>query len=86
MEGARLDTLLMLTYEVTHRCMRRCTYCYPESEFSPRFGLLPLNRVKEVLVEAQELRVQSIVLGGDDLFTKGDLINIIYFDKSIPES
>lgn len=77
LDGSRLDAPLMLTYDVTHRCMRKCIYCYAENEFSPGFGLLPLNRVKEVLAEVQQLEVHSIVLGGGDPFARRDFINIL---------
>jgi len=73
----RLDAPLMLSYDVTHKCMRRCIYCYAENEFSRSFNLLPLSRVKEVLTEAKQLGVHGILFGGGDPFARRDFISIL---------
>lgn len=77
LEAFRLNAPLTLSYDVTHRCMRRCIYCYAENEFSPSFNHLPLSRVKEVLSEAKQLGVHSIIFGGGDPFARRDFITIL---------
>jgi radical SAM protein with 4Fe4S-binding SPASM domain len=77
LEAFRLGAPLTLSYDVTHKCMRRCIYCYAENEFSPSFNLLPLSRVKEVLTEAKQLGVHSVLFGGGDAFARRDFISIL---------
>lgn len=77
LEGSRLDAPLMLSFDVTHQCMRRCIYCYAENEFSRTADFLPLDRVREILREAQQLGVHGLLLGGGDPFARRDFLEIL---------
>ncbi len=73
----RLSTPLDLNYNVTFRCNRKCKYCYAENEFAPKMKEMPLNRVKEVLDEAKELKVNGIIFAGGEPFLRKDFLEIL---------
>jgi radical SAM protein with 4Fe4S-binding SPASM domain len=77
LKAIRLNAPLTLGYDVTHKCMRKCVYCYAENNFSPNFNHLPFDRVKEVLTEAKRIGVNGVIFGGGDPFARKDIINIL---------
>lgn len=77
LNGQRLDTPLDINFIVTQECNRSCIYCYAEKEQAPKFDLLPLKRVLEIIDEAKSIGVCDITFSGGDPFLRKDLVGIL---------
>ncbi len=75
----RLSAPLDLNYNVTFRCNRKCIYCYAENEFAPKMEELSLNRLKEILDEAEKLKVNGIIFAGGEPFLRKDFLEILEY-------
>lgn len=72
----RLSAPINLGYVVTDRCSRKCIYCYGEQEFAPKRGLLPFERIKEIIEEASKLEVANFSFSGEP-FIRKDIVDIV---------
>ncbi|MGB9607155.1 MAG: radical SAM protein [bacterium] len=75
--NTKLCSPYVLNYLVTFRCSTRCIYCYAESYSIPPPPEMPLERVKEIIDEANELEVLHIYLGGGDALCSSDFWQIL---------
>jgi MoaA/NifB/PqqE/SkfB family radical SAM enzyme len=70
-----------LMWVVTECCTKQCRYCYKNALFVPdgRANDLALttSRVLELLDEAEEIGVNTVVLSGGEPFLRPDLIDLI---------
>jgi radical SAM protein with 4Fe4S-binding SPASM domain len=72
----RLCAPINLGYIVADRCSRKCIYCYGEQEFAPKRGLLPFERIKEIIEEASKLEVANFSFSGEP-FIRKDIVDIV---------
>lgn len=77
LNGQRLDTPLDINFIITQKCNRSCIYCYAEKEQAPKFDLLSLSRIKEIIDEAQSIGVYDITFSGGEPFLRKDFIEIL---------
>lgn len=75
--NTKLCSPYVLNYLVTFRCSTRCIYCYAESYSIPPPPEMPLERVKEIIDEANELEVLHIYLGGGDALCSSNFWQIL---------
>ncbi|MGB9774650.1 MAG: radical SAM protein [Bacteroidota bacterium] len=75
--GTRLDAPLDLNYIVTQACYRRCIYCYAEIDRAPIFQFLSAERFAELMDEARELQINSVLFGGGEPFCRKDIVDLI---------
>jgi len=62
-EARRGNRLLMLSLGVTNRCNLKCDYCFTDAGCEPD-GLLTLEDYKEVLLQAKDLGLRTVVIYG----------------------
>jgi len=72
----RFDTPLSINFIITNECNRKCIYCYAERDLAPDSEPLPLARIKEILDEARDIKVNDITYSGGDPFMRKDIIEI----------
>ena len=73
----RLDAPLSLNFNVTTSCRFGCEYCYhPLDEISE---FIPLQRLKEVLLQFKENGCQSVMLTGGDPMLRPDIDEIMEY-------
>ncbi len=73
----RLDAPLSLNFNVTTSCRFGCEYCYhPLEEITP---LIPLSRLKEILLQFKENGCQSVMLTGGDPMLRPDIDEIMEY-------
>lgn len=70
-----------MLWVVTECCTKRCRYCYKDAEFVAEGCAtdlaLSFERVAELVTEAAEIGVTSVVLSGGEPFLRPDLVDII---------
>lgn len=70
-----------LMWIVTECCNKKCRYCYKDARFVADGGAvdlkLPGARVGELVAEAAEIGVNTIVLSGGEPFLRSDLVDLI---------
>lgn len=79
--GIREPAPVALLWVVTEFCTKRCRYCYKDAQFVAD-GVagdltLSFDRMVELIEEAAEIGVNTIVLSGGEPFLRPDLIDLI---------
>jgi radical SAM protein with 4Fe4S-binding SPASM domain len=79
--GIREPAPMALLWVVTECCNKRCRYCYKDAQFvaddCATDLALSAARVAELIAEASEIGVTTMVLSGGEPFLRPDLIDLI---------
>lgn len=75
--GLRLEAPLDLNFIVTQDCYRRCVYCYAETTVAPSFDSVSVGRFAELMEEARDIEINSIIFGGGEPFYRKDIIELL---------
>jgi len=74
------DAPLNITYMPSNTCLTDCIYCYADKESKPG-EQLSIERLKEIIDEAKELRMMRFNLVGGEIFTFPKWLELITYIK-----
>jgi radical SAM protein with 4Fe4S-binding SPASM domain len=76
----KFEIPISAAFELLDRCNLKCEHCYLPQHVNEG---MPIQNVKEVLNDMKKMGVLNLTLTGGEIFTRGDIFEIIEYARSL---